>query len=157
MKCSKIQEKILQFGEEEFLDHIEVCEDCRGFLKTFKMMGDLKNEKVPCPLHLTFKDIKNASGKTILFPFRISKIALSLTAAAILLVSLWFPDFKSGYMGNEKITAYAYSSMNITSEIDELDEMVEDMENLFYMSESIMEMEMDSIYDEIDNFIFEEV
>ncbi len=150
MNCEQIQEKILQGLKSEHKEHIANCDNCQNFLSTLNKLSSFKMKKPKCPNYISFdsllKQAKKESSRKIYYIKWGSFLAAAMFVMAIYIPNAYF--FTDNF---STATNIALLNKNINNEINDLTENISDVETDFYVSDDLVDNEIESLVSEMDN------
>ena len=148
MKCSECQNLILENKQDKTRMHLKTCVECRAFLEAQKTLSSFSPRMEKCPEHITFESLQIQARKTA-HPSALLKWAVP-AAAAVLLILTYFPHRQTDKP--EQAGKFLYISQTISSDINTLDEEIQDMELELLSADDLLEHEIESLMNEINNF-----
>ena len=148
MKCSECQNLILENKQDKVKMHLKTCVECRAFLEAQKALSSFRPRVEKCPEHITFESLQIQARKTAPAS-ALLKWAVP-AAAAVLLILTYFPHQQTDKP--EQTGKFFYISQTISSEINTLDEEIQDMELELLSADNLLENEIESLMNEINNF-----
>lgn len=153
--CIASQNDILKNNlNEETISHISICKECKSFLEMQKLLKSFEGKKVSCPSHLTFDFIKSKkeTKKNNIYFLKYAP----LVAAALIMIGIYIPvSFNLNKSPATNSINIAKLNEGINTEIDAIDDMISYAENSMIFDEKLIDGEIVTMFDQIDNMIEE--